>query len=117
MNKRNIGSLYEQKAARYLESKGVKILEHNFRCRIGEVDLIGKDGSYLVFAEVKYRLHPGNGSAAEAVDRKKQKVISRVADFYLFGHCRNREVPCRFDVVAFDGEEICWYQNAFEYCP
>lgn len=118
MNKRSIGSLYEQKAASYLESKGVRILERNFRCRSGEVDLIAKDGKYLVFIEVKYRhLNRGAGGAAEAVDLKKQRIISRVANFYLMFHCRKEDTPCRFDVVAFDGEEICWYQNAFEYCP
>lgn len=100
-----------------MENKGVKILERNFRCRIGEVDLIGRDGSYLVFVEVKYRLHAGRGRAAEAVNRKKQRTISQVAGVYLLRHYRNQEIPCRFDVLAFDGEEVCWYQNAFDYCP
>ncbi|MDO4306274.1 MAG: YraN family protein [Eubacteriales bacterium] len=117
MNKRSIGSIYEQKAAVYLESRGVKILERNFRCRTGEVDLIAKDGKYLVFIEVKYRLDRGSGSAAEAVSHKKQRVISRVADYYLVSHCKKEDTPCRFDVVTFDGEKACWYQDAFAYCP
>lgn len=84
---------------------------------MGEVDLIGQDGKYLVFIEVKYRMDRGAGSAAEAVGRRKQRIISRVADFYLLKHCRNQETACRFDVMAFEGEKACWYQNAFEYCP
>lgn len=117
MNKRAVGSCYEEKAAEYLKGRGVQILERNFRCRIGEVDLIGKDGLYLVFIEVKYRLRKNRGCAAEAVGHKKQQIISRVASYYLLRHFCTREIPCRFDVVAFDGEEICWYKNAFEYCP
>ncbi len=117
MNKRAVGTCYEEKAAQYLKTHGVQILERNFRCRMGEVDLIGKQGAYLVFIEVKYRFNKRNGYAAEAVDYKKQQVISRVAGFYLLTHFKGQEIPCRFDVIAFDWEEIRWYQNAFEYCP
>ncbi len=53
MNKREIGAAYEEAAAVFLEKKGVRILERNFRCRQGEIDLIGRDGEYLVFFEVK----------------------------------------------------------------
>lgn len=116
-NKRAIGRYYEQKAALYLEKRGVRILERNFRCRMGEVDLIGQDGKYLVFIEVKYRADTGAGSAAEAVGRKKQRIISRVADFYMLRNGKKQDTACRFDVMAFEGEEACWYRNAFEYCP
>ncbi len=117
MNKRAVGHCYEEKAAEYLKARGVQILEQNFRCKTGEVDLIGKEGAYLVFIEVKYRLSKRNGYAAEAVNHKKQQIISRVANFYLLRHFQSQEIPCRFDVIAFDGEEIRWYRNAFEYCP
>ena len=55
MNRRETGSRYEKQAAVYLEQKGYEILEMNFRCRRGEIDLVARDGEYLVFVEVKYR--------------------------------------------------------------
>ena len=83
----------------------------------GEVDLIARDGNYLVFVEVKYRNSSRNGNAAEAVDWRKQRVISRVASFYLMSHHDTTNHPCRFDVIAIDQGTIHWYRNAFEYCP
>ena len=55
MNKRQLGTVYEQKAAAYLQQQGYEILECNFRCRIGEIDIIAREGEYLCFVEVKYR--------------------------------------------------------------
>ncbi len=104
-------------AADYLVSQGLLILERNYRCRMGEVDLIARDGNYLVFVEVKYRNSSRNGNAAEAVDWRKQRVISRVASFYLMSHHDTTNHPCRFDVIAIDQGTIHWYRNAFEYCP
>lgn len=67
MNKREIGREYEGKACHYLESKGFRIVARNFRCRQGEIDIIGYDGEYLVFLEVKYRARSSSGHPAEAV--------------------------------------------------
>lgn len=72
MNKRQTGSHYEETAAAFLTSKGYRVLERNFRCRQGEIDLICRHGRYLVFAEVKYRSGLSMGSPAEAVDARKQ---------------------------------------------
>ena len=66
-NKRETGTRKEELAADFLTRRGVKILERNFRCRQGEIDLIGMDGQYLVFVEVKYRKTARNGMPAEAV--------------------------------------------------
>ena len=66
MNKREVGAAYEEAAAVFLEKNGVRILERNFRCRQGEIDLIGRDGEYLVFFEVKYRKNADAGFPAEA---------------------------------------------------
>ena len=55
VNKRKVGTDYEKQAAEYLKKKGLKILEQNFYCRMGEIDIIAKDREYLVFVEVKYR--------------------------------------------------------------
>ena len=75
-NRRRTGARYEQTAGRYLETKGYQILEYNYRCRRGEIDIIARDQECLVFCEVKYRSGPGAGDAAEAVDAKKQRKLS-----------------------------------------
>ncbi len=103
MNKRTLGSRYEQVAAAYLSRKGFQLREMNFRCRIGEIDLILEDGDTLVFAEVKYRSTNACGVGEEHVDKRKQQVIGRVAAYYLLKTGRS-ESFCRFDVVAIDGE-------------
>lgn len=115
-NKREIGGWYEEQAAAYLESKGLQILEFNYRFRAGEIDLIARDGEYLVFVEVKYRSTQESGSALCAVGRDKQKVISKTAKHYLTVRRRSIDVPCRFDVVGIDGNKIQWIKNAFDYC-
>jgi len=116
MNKREKGSKYESMAVDFLEKKGYRILEKNYRCKQGEIDIIAQDGRYLVFIEVKYRSTMAHGSAATAVFYKKQQNISRVAAFYLLRHQLSEETPCRFDVVAIDGDNVQHYENAFEYC-
>ena len=116
-NKRMEGSRYEQLAARYLEQKGMDVLELNYRCRTGEIDIIARDGGYLVFVEVKYRRDDKMGNPKEAVDRKKQKKISMTASYYLMRKCGRMDIPCRFDVAAVLGEQIEVVKNAFEYLP
>ena len=115
MNKREKGAQKEEQVCAYLLSKGVKIVERNFRCRQGEIDIIGYDGEYLVFFEVKYRSTRNMGSAAEAVNSAKQRTICFVADYYRMLHRLGEDVPIRFDVVAIDGEMLRWIKNAFYY--
>jgi len=112
-NKRETGSKYEKIAADYLTKEGYEILEMNYRCRNGEIDLIAKDGDYLVFCEVKYRSNSLKGHSLEAVDWKKQRRIIGCAQFYLMKHALE-EWPIRFDVVGIYGEEICLIKDAFE---
>lgn len=115
-NNRQVGDAHETRAVLELKKLGYQILERNFRCKIGEIDIIALHQGYLVFIEVKYRKNKKAGYAAEAVTWKKQQIISRVADYYIRTHCR--KIPsCRFDVVALDGETITVYENAFEYVP
>lgn len=115
MNTRAVGAQREQQVCAYLQSMGVDVRERNFRCRQGEIDLIGYDEGYLVFFEVKYRSGRSKGSAAEAVGYGKQRKICRVADYYRALHRCKEDTPIRFDVVAIDGEEIAWIKNAFYY--
>ena len=115
MNTRKKGAAYEQTAIEYLQGRGVVILEHNYRNRRGEIDIIGRDGEYTVFCEVKYRRDDAKGDPAEAVNYGKQRTICRVADYYRMIHHMGDLTPVRYDVIAICGAEITWYQNAFEH--
>ena len=113
-NKRKPGGCYEAAAAAYLEKQGLVILRKNYRCRLGEIDLIARDGRYLVFIEVKYRNTAVSGSALTAVNPTKQQVISRVAEYFLAVEYHSMDLLCRFDVVGIDGDEFTWIKNAFD---
>lgn len=115
LNKRNIGSEFENIASEYLKSKSVVILDKNFRSSKGEVDIIGLDGDTLVFFEVKQRKDDLSGFAEEAVGFAKQKRICAVCDHYRAVHKEYFLLGVRFDVIAIDGDHITWLKNAFEY--
>lgn len=112
---RAMGSRYEQQAAAFLEENGVRILERNFRCRQGEIDLIGREGNTIVFIEVKYRRTDQCGTPAEAVNMSKQLALCKTADAYRMKKHLYGNVSFRFDVIAILGRETTWYRNAFEY--
>lgn len=114
MNKRAVGSEYELKAAQYLESQGYKILHKNFRCRFGEIDLIGKSDGYLCFIEVKYRSGIQHGFPSEAVDNRKIRRIVRSALTYLHYNNLPEDTPCRFDIVEILDKDYSLIKNAFE---
>ncbi|MDO5702313.1 MAG: YraN family protein [Lachnospiraceae bacterium] len=117
INKRKVGSEYEELAAAYLESIGFRILKRNFRCRSGEVDIIAMDGGTLVFAEVKYRSTEHMGNPLETVNRKKQRRICRSAGYYMMIRHLPDDTPCRFDVIGILGRELRHVRNAFPYMP
>jgi putative endonuclease len=107
------GSAAEDLAARYLEGRGLAIVERNWRCRGGEIDLVARDGQTLVFVEVRLRTSSAFGGAAASVDAHKQRRILLAARQYLAGRA---DAPCRCDVVALDGldpSRIEWIRNAF----
>lgn len=114
MNKREVGTSYEKIAGKYLEEHGYEILEYNFRCRTGEIDIIAKEKEYLVFCEVKYRNTKDKGHPFEAVSFLKQKKISKCAMYYI-NQKKLYDVPCRFDVIGILGEEITLLKNAFDF--
>ena len=114
-SRRAEGDRGEKKAADYLESRGCRILDRNFHSRYGEIDLIYQEDNVLCFGEVKYRKDKNKGYPAEAVDRRKQTVISRVSDFYRMKNGLGEEICYRFDVIGINNESIEWIKNAFEY--
>lgn len=112
MNTRKTGSEKESLAAGYLINNGYEVIECNYRCRLGEVDIIAKDGDYLVFAEVKYRKSLKMGSPFDAVGYQKQNRIRKVCQWYLMEKHLN-DIPVRFDVVGILDQEITVIKNAF----
>ncbi len=113
--KRNLGIKGENLAVRHLIDKGFKIIKRNFKCRMGEIDIIARDGDYLVFVEVRTRSRREYGLAQESVNRAKINKLRKLAGFYLARHPQER-LFIRFDVVAVDwsaGEEITHIENAF----
>ena len=92
-------------AAAWLRLKGYRIEARNWRCPQGELDLVARDGDTLVFVEVKTRTSASAGAPEEAVDRRKQARLVRLAQAYL-ARLGGEPPPCRFDVVAVVGSRL-----------
>ncbi len=112
MNRRETGAEYEQIAATFLEDAGYQILERNYYTAFGEIDLIAKDQTTLVFIEVKYRTSDKTGFPEESVTPGKQRRIRKCAQYYLYQH-NFTTVSCRFDVIAILNQRIRHIKNAF----
>lgn len=118
MNTRAVGTLYEMKACAYLEEKGYKIVERNYRNRFGEIDIIATNASasMWIFCEVKYRSGKQYGEPLEAVDGKKQRRICKSALYFYTYDGYAQQKACRFDVIAIYGDgRIEHIENAFAY--
>ena len=106
------GGEAEERAAQLLAERGMTILERNFRTRLGEIDLVARDGGTLVFVEVRRRLSSARyGGALGSIDGRKQRRIAAAARLYL-ARLRS-EPPCRFDVIALEGGECTYVRDAF----
>lgn len=106
-------------ALQHLQQHGLQLLARNWCCRHGELDLVMLDGSTVVFVEVRYRRQRGWGSALESVDARKQEKLIATAQLFLQQQPRWADSPCRFDVVAVDGEPghgapLNWLRSAFD---
>lgn len=111
MNTRSKGTFYEAAACEYLKKQGVVILQCNFSCRMGEIDIIARDGDCVIFTEVKYRKSEAHGEALAAVGYTKQKKICRCAMVYCM--CHPNIGRFRYDVIAITDTKIEWIKNAF----
>lgn len=111
---KNIGADAEKRAETYLTAKGLVKLEQNYRCKLGEIDLIMQHEETLVFVEVRLRSHQAFANAAESVTIRKQQKIIYAAQHYLQQHRLTDKAVCRFDVIGFckNGDPE-WIQNAF----
>jgi putative endonuclease len=112
--RRAIGDRFEGAARSYLEARGLRFVRANFLCRLGELDLVMRDGEVLVFVEVRYRRSSAYGGALGSITARKQQRIVRAAQVWLRANPWDARRPCRFDVVAFEGESVEWIRNAFD---
>ena len=107
----------EQQAKHWLTQQGINIIAENFRCKGGEIDLIGLNTqSQLIFFEVKYRKQTNYGNPAETVNHQKQQRIIKCAQNYLLKHPQYQDSAMQFDVITFTAKQQTpeWIQNAFE---
>jgi putative endonuclease len=111
-HKQEQGRAWEDVALAYLQRHGLVLVEANFRCKLGEIDLIVRDGPSLVFVEVRQRAAGSQVGAAASIGPAKIRRILRAAQVYLQQF--DRLPPCRIDVVAIDGDAIEWLRNAIE---
>ena len=108
------GDAWEAQARRWLEGKGLRFIAANVHGRGGEIDLIMKDGQVIVFIEVRFRQSSRFGGAAASVTLAKQHKLLQTAHLWLARHNGSFDtVDCRFDVVAFTGNEVEWIKDAF----
>ncbi len=114
-----LGKKGEAEAANWLQARGMRILERNFRCPLGEIDIIGEMGEVLVIVEVRSRSSIDWGTPAESVGYRKQQKLRRLAAYYL-QHKGKVNSPCRFDVLGLlvnEGgkgpNQIQWIPDAF----
>ena len=103
----------EERAMRYLAERGYRIIERNYRCRHGEIDIIARDKKALVFIEVKYRASKLAGDPTESVTPEKARKIVRVARYYLMMNGISEDSAMRFDVLAIDEKGIRHIADAF----
>ncbi len=109
MNRRELGEAGERRAEEYLRRAGLTLVQRNYHCGRGEIDLICRQGPLLVFVEVRQRKKNSLVSAAESIDWRKRRKLRAAAEHYL-SHL-DPLPDCRFDAVCIDGAEIQWLQN------
>ena len=117
-NTTSLGRRAEDLACRHLESRGLTLLERNYRCRAGEIDLVMLDGTVLALVEVRSRSSSSHGNAASSVGPRKQRRFVRAARHLLLTRPALGRLQARFDVVAIDGAapgepRITWIRDAF----
>jgi len=112
------GRAAEDAALRFLQANGLSLLARNYRCRLGELDLVMRDGASLVFIEVRARGSGAFGGAAASIGAAKQRRLVAAARHFLMTHPRESRRPARFDAVLIsgpDGEDAPrWIRAAFD---
>lgn len=108
-----LGREAESRAAAFLRAQGLNIIERNWHCRFGEIDLVARDGETLVFVEVRARGSRSHGGARGSISAAKRRRLTATASYYLAR--RRIDEPCRFDALLIEAEgRIEWIRNAFD---
>lgn len=113
MNTRKIGGINEEKAVMYLKQKNFQIIKQNYRCKVGEIDIIAIKENILRFIEVKYRKNNLYGTPLEAITTQKQKKIMKAASWFLKENVQFQNMQCSFDVMAVTDNQIEYIFNSF----
>ncbi|AQL39368.1 YraN family protein [Pseudomonas syringae] len=122
-NRQQAGREAEAFALQFLQQQGLRLIEQNWLCKRGELDLVMLDGDTVVFVEVRYRRHAGWGGAVESVDFRKQEKLVIAAQLFLQQVSCWADYPCRFDVIAIEGSPgsahgsavpLNWIKSAFD---
>ena len=114
-NTREKGLEFEDQALKYLTEQGLKLVDRNVHFSTGELDLIMRERDTLVFVEVRFRKHKRYGGAAASIGWDKQQKLVATAQLYLKQQFKNQPPPCRFDVIAIEGDSkhhLQWIKNA-----
>lgn len=121
MTRRDRGERGEQRAERWLADRGLRLVERNYRCRAGEIDLImidptPRDTEVLAFVEVRLRGPGARVDSVDSIDEHKQRRLISAARHFLMSHPEWREHACRFDVIGIDGDHghLRWIDGAFD---
>jgi putative endonuclease len=110
------GLHYESLALAWLRARGLRLVQRNYRCPLGEIDLIMRDGAVLVFVEVRFRAASSHGAACETVDSRKQQKLLRSAQHFLLHNAQLQACPCRFDILGISSQQrqqVHWLRDAF----
>jgi len=108
------GSVAEARALDYLQGQGLRLLARNWRCKLGELDLVMQDGDTVAVIEVRSRSRTDFGAAAETVDARKLARRVRATRLWLARRPELAERPLRFDVVTLDAGALEWRREAFD---
>jgi putative endonuclease len=111
---RATGNRFEEAARDFLEARGLRLVRANFLCRHGEIDLVMRDGDVLVFVEVRYRRNGAFGGALGSVTMAKRRKLVSAAHLWMAWHPNDARRPSRFDVLAFEGDDVEWVRGAFD---
>lgn len=116
--RRRKGGHFEELALAWLQARGLRLLQRNYRCKLGEIDLVMRDRDILVFVEVRYRSTRAQVPACETVDPRKQRKLQLTARHFLMWNAALAQLPCRFDVLGISTHagdpQYEWICNAFQ---
>ena len=115
---RSVGKEMESLACRYLQQQNLVLIERNYACKLGEIDLIMRDNDFLVFVEVRFRRSHDYGLPIATVSNSKRYKLLRTASYYLQQHQLSDKIACRFDIIAIwynqqQQLEVDWVKSAF----